>query len=248
MATWGSCSRALDPGRRHERNGGPADERLPFDSGYPSATDTIGAMSLSALSSPDAVLRAIAEFDQLGQRAFLPKYGFHPARSYLLVHDGRRYDSKAVAAAAHGFQFPSLGPLGASEFSGGEATVGRRLRALGFEVEGPDTLAPLPHLEVGTVYSWEQLSGLFGFKPAYLGAAGGIVSRPEHDALLLITHPGGGKSFDYEDYWDGADLIYTGRGKNGDQTLDGPNGDVAANSKELLVFENVGSRQLRYLR
>ena len=46
-----------------------------------------------------------------------------------------------------------------------------------------------------------------GFKTAYLGPAGGMVPRPEHAALLLVTHPGGGKSFDYEDYRGGSDLI-----------------------------------------
>jgi len=39
-----------------------------------------------------------------------------------------------------------------------------------------------------------------GFKTASLGSAGGMVPRPEHAALLVVTHPGGGKSFDYEDY------------------------------------------------
>jgi hypothetical protein len=46
------------------------------------------------------------------------------------------------------------------------------------------------------------------------------------DSVLLITHPNGGKSFDYKDYWDGDDLIYTGRGKVGDQQRSGPNLDV----------------------
>jgi len=84
--------------------------------------------------------------------------------------------------------------------------------------------------------SWEELADLFDFKPDYLSAAGGMVPRP-----------GGGKSFDYEDYWDGADLIYTGRGKRGDQTLDRPNGDAAENRRHLLVYENVSSKQLRFL-
>ncbi len=34
-----------------------------------------------------------------------------------------------------------------------------------------------------------------------------MVPRPEHAALLVVTHPGGGKSFDYEDYRSGSDLI-----------------------------------------
>ena len=34
-------------------------------------------------------------------------------------------------------------------------------------------------------------------------------------AVLLITHPGGGRSFDYEDRWEVDALVYTGRGKHG---------------------------------
>ena len=65
----------------------------------------------------------------------------------------------------------------------------------------------------------------------------------------LITHPGDGKSFDYENYWDTAtgDLIYTGRGNRGDRTLTGPNGDVVENRRHLLVFETEGQRRLRFL-
>jgi hypothetical protein len=159
-------------------------------------------MSLADLTSRDAVLAAIAEYDTLGQDRFLAQYGFHPARRYWLVHNGRRYDSKAVVAAAHGFQFPDAGPFRAAEFSGGDATVARKLRSLGFSVENNmPGIRPLPPLSVGRTYSWDELAPLFEFQPDYLGAAGGMVPRPDFNALLLITHPGGGMSFDYDDYW-----------------------------------------------
>lgn len=74
-----------------------------------------------------------------------------------------------------------------------------------------------------------------------------MLSRPDFNALLLITHLDGARSFDYEDRWDGSMLIYTGRGKTGDQELVGPNRDVAENKKRLLVLEAVGTRRLRYL-
>lgn len=77
---------------------------------------------------------ATREFDALGRDAFLAKYGFGPARSYFLVRDGRRYDSKAICGAAHGFDRPDEGPLGPGDFSGGSATVAALLRRLGFEV------------------------------------------------------------------------------------------------------------------
>ena len=81
-----------------------------------------------------AVLAAIAEYDRLGQDEFLDKYGFDRARSYLLIHNGKAYDSKAIVGVAHGF-LPEERALTARDFSGGEATVGRLLRGLGFTVQ-----------------------------------------------------------------------------------------------------------------
>ncbi len=95
-------------------------------------------MALSEITR-GAVLDAIGEYDRLGQDGFLERYGFDRARQYLLVHDGKRYDSKAIVGAAHGF-LPGERPLTAGEFSGGEATVGRLLRSLGFTVQVGDAL------------------------------------------------------------------------------------------------------------
>lgn len=86
-----------------------------------------------------AVEKAIDKYDQMGQDAFLSHYGFERARLYVLVHDGKRYDSKAIIGAAHGF-LPGEHPLAAGEFSGGEATVGRLLRRLGFTVQVGEAL------------------------------------------------------------------------------------------------------------
>jgi len=82
----------------------------------------------------NAVLDAIAEFDALGRNEFLGRYGFRPARSYFLEHDGYLYDSKAIAGVAHKFVRPNDGPLAATSFSGGEATVVEKLQELGFVV------------------------------------------------------------------------------------------------------------------
>jgi 5-methylcytosine-specific restriction enzyme A len=87
-----------------------------------------------------AVLDAIAEYDTLGQEEFLGKYGFDRARSYLLIHGGKAYDSKAIVGVAHGF-LPGERALAARDFSGGEATVGRLLRGLGFTVQVGDLTA-----------------------------------------------------------------------------------------------------------
>lgn len=81
----------------------------------------------------EAVLAAVAEYEEIGQDDFLRKYHFDRARSYRLVHDGKTYDSKAIVGAAHGF-LPGKDALTSRQFSGGEATVGRLLRRLGFTV------------------------------------------------------------------------------------------------------------------
>jgi hypothetical protein len=67
------------------------------------------------------------------------------------------------------------------------------------------------------------------------------------DSLLLITHPNSGKAFDYRDYWDGDDLVYTGRGKTDDQERTGPNLDAAENRRTLYAFEAAGPKRLKYL-
>jgi len=108
--------------------------------GGPKRSNTEQAASLASITR-EAMLAAIAEYDTLGQDAFLDKYGFHPARSYVLIHNGKRYDSKAIVGVAHGC-LPGRQPLTPGEFSGGEATVGRLLRKLNFTVQVGDYLTP----------------------------------------------------------------------------------------------------------
>src|SRR5438132_229246 len=94
-------------------------------------------MSLADLTDPNAIEKATEEADALGPQGFLAKYGFSPSREYFLRHNGILYDSKAIVAAAHGYQHPDLGPLKATEFSGGAQTVQRKLEQLGYAVEIP---------------------------------------------------------------------------------------------------------------
>jgi 5-methylcytosine-specific restriction enzyme A len=92
-------------------------------------------MALSDITKP-AVDLALAEHDKLGGPGFLDKYGFGNARAYWLVNGGKRYPSKAIAGVAHKF-LPGQGQLTPQDFHGGENTVAKRLRKLGFTVEGP---------------------------------------------------------------------------------------------------------------
>lgn len=84
------------------------------------------------LSDPKAVLKAIGEYDHLGQEKFLRRYGFGKARNFVLLHAGHSYDSKAIVGAAFGHQFGT--PLKSTDFSGGLATVVPLMARLGFKV------------------------------------------------------------------------------------------------------------------
>ncbi|MER7834051.1 HNH endonuclease [Streptomyces sp. NPDC095602] len=81
----------------------------------------------------EGVLKAIAEYDRLGPDRFLEKYGFKKARSYVVVHDGRQYDSKAIAGVAH--QWDHGRPLKPDEFSGGREHAVAWLEQAGFQVK-----------------------------------------------------------------------------------------------------------------
>ncbi|MER5882434.1 HNH endonuclease [Streptomyces sp. NPDC001941] len=86
-------------------------------------------MRKGAISQQD-ILKAIEECDDLGRERFLSEYGYKPATGYLLVHEGRTYDSKAIAGVAHKFgQGRALRP---DELSGGRSHAARWLRQQGF--------------------------------------------------------------------------------------------------------------------
>jgi hypothetical protein len=85
------------------------------------------------MTDREAVLRAMAEADEIGERLFLDKYGFGESRRYRIVHEGKNYPSKAILAAAHKYQFPDRGPLTHAEFSGGTQTTAKA-KELGFEI------------------------------------------------------------------------------------------------------------------
>jgi hypothetical protein len=92
-------------------------------------------MTIDRLTDVTAVEAAVGEYDRIGRTAFLEKYGFGRAREFMLrMPSGALYDSKAIVGAAFGYQYPDQGPLSANAFSGGEATVERKLIDLGFDV------------------------------------------------------------------------------------------------------------------
>lgn len=91
-------------------------------------------MSIYELSDREAVLEAMAEFDSMARDPFLAKYGFGRSTRYIVLHDGKEYDVKAIAGAAHGIQFPEQGPLKSADFTSGTGTTVPKMVSLGFEV------------------------------------------------------------------------------------------------------------------
>lgn len=81
----------------------------------------------------DAVLNALREHDKLGVAAFRKTYGSRSTLRYLLKHDGKTYDSLAIACVAH--KYVRELPLSATDLSGDEAAVVAKLAELGFEID-----------------------------------------------------------------------------------------------------------------
>src|SRR4051812_3867923 len=90
--------------------------RLPF-------VDELGVNMADEEINREDVLKAVAEFDEIGREAFLEKYGFHEATKHYLVVNGRRYDSKAILGAANRYAFPDGNRFTDNRFSGGEETI-----------------------------------------------------------------------------------------------------------------------------
>lgn len=88
-------------------------------------------MTINELTERGAVLRALAEFDELGGSNFRKKFNFGPSTKFYLLHDEKLYDAKAVAGAAFKIQHPARNQL---VFNGGESGANAVLRKLGFTV------------------------------------------------------------------------------------------------------------------
>ncbi|PKL77061.1 MAG: hypothetical protein CVV27_07135 [Candidatus Melainabacteria bacterium HGW-Melainabacteria-1] len=90
-------------------------------------------VSWSRIQSPEPVLKAIEEFDKFGREAFLKKYGCSASTKFFLIHDGKSYDIKALAAASWSFAFPQEDALTCNEFSSGDILI-NFFNKLGFDI------------------------------------------------------------------------------------------------------------------
>ena len=95
-------------------------------------------MTLKKVTDRQAVLDALKDCDELGATAFLEKYGYGEAKNYVLVEDGKHYDSKAIFGAAYMIQHGRQ--LAFDDFKGGLVQVVIPLRKLGFEILAKEDL------------------------------------------------------------------------------------------------------------
>ncbi|MBS0333423.1 MAG: hypothetical protein JSS35_11705, partial [Proteobacteria bacterium] len=93
-----------------------------------------GVAERDILINRDAVLRAIAECDELGRERFLRDHGFGKNRGYVVEHEGKEYDAKAIVGVAHGYASPNQRPLTGGDFHSSNTTVRQPLERLGFKV------------------------------------------------------------------------------------------------------------------
>lgn len=85
-----------------------------------------------SLVSRSHVLAALREYDDLGSREFLRRYGFGRATAYTLWHQGKEYDPRAVVGAAYLHATGSVARV--DEIPGGEDGATKVLTDLGFDV------------------------------------------------------------------------------------------------------------------
>jgi 5-methylcytosine-specific restriction protein A len=196
--------------------------------------------SLNDLTSRDAVLAAIHEFDAKGRAAFLATYEFEQSRVYFLHHEGRNYDSKAIVGVAYGKQHGT--PLKASDFSGGEKTVVKCLQRLQFSIV--ETPHPALALVRGTTYFRKELQARYG------GQLQSGIWTPANFPVVFLFSGDSGKAYGYHDDWQDGVFLYTGEGQNGPMKFTGGNKairDHRIDGKDLLLFKDLGKgKGVRY--
>jgi 5-methylcytosine-specific restriction protein A len=82
--------------------------------------------------SRDDILMTLQEYDALGAEGFLTLYEYGQARRYKILHDGKEYDSKAIAGVAHKHRHGRA--LTHDELNGGVAQAVVWLKREGFRI------------------------------------------------------------------------------------------------------------------
>lgn len=196
-----------------------------------------------------AVLQALAEYDRRGGRAFLAKHGFSVAKRYWILHEGRSYPSKAIVGVAHGYLAGHSAILTSATFTGGQASVVRILRMLGFTViDSPGrelNVAKAPSRKTGSVARPPIVYFNIGWMKEYRGTAADDPTIGAH--RYLDHHLHGGESFNFFPTRDGTVRGYRppGEGERTNITRLGARSNDSALDGVLVVWlaREPGSRK-----
>jgi hypothetical protein len=104
------------------------------------------------------VLAAIHEYDEVGQDAFLDRYGFAPSREYVLRYANHSYDSKAVLGAALGHATGTAATP--EEFSDARSGAAKVLRNLDFEVLSPEKADSVEAVPTTSIPNQRRTNGI----------------------------------------------------------------------------------------
>ena len=112
-----------------QKNGAASTRTVTWFSTFPLEP---GSTKLQATSASIKREAAISQYEELGQDAFLDKYDFHSARSYLLVRNGTTSPESGCGGSR--FDFPDGAGHGCADVFGGWeglADLGRQAAPLG---------------------------------------------------------------------------------------------------------------------
>ncbi|MER7083363.1 Predicted restriction endonuclease [Saccharopolyspora kobensis] len=159
----------------------------------------------------DAVVAAMAEHDELGQRKYCQKYDTKPSKE-LAIFEGRNlYDATSIVAGAH--QIITGSPIDPKQLSTREAGIAELLSSFGLTAVQPAVARALADaVNFGEVTGVEEGRVFADRRELYdadvhRALRDGIVGTKERGAESIVLSGG------YEDDEDhGAIIIYTGRG------------------------------------
>ncbi|CAI2473477.1 Uncharacterised protein [Serratia proteamaculans] len=149
------------------------------------------AIKIAMLSSKDAVLDAIKEYNNQGYDNFLKKNKIEKTRTHKVRYDKSLYDINGIATAAYILQLGE--PSEKIKFSIPLETVIQEFKNLGFEVV--ETPHPLEKLEKGILYKRKDLHDLYG------GQEQGGISAPKEFPVIFIFTGEIGETHGYKDGW-----------------------------------------------
>lgn len=91
------------------------------------------------INNRDSIIKAIAEFNHLGEMDVHKTYGFKKSITYNLIHEKKRYPPKAIFGIAYQYEYGA--PLTRDEFQS-TIIIRDNLKNLGFDIVGKEDKYP----------------------------------------------------------------------------------------------------------